>query len=310
MTNIIYIVAMKFRKSSYFLICFSGIIRWMTNELPNRLIYSSPSTRNEEALGLRAWEGHPEGMPTSHRHNDLEMNLVERGEVTYFFGGRRILLQPGTLVLFWAITPHQLTQCTPVTQMYWLTLPLTWFLHCRWPEPFKRAVLNCDLVYDHAPRPQDRLQSFQWQSDLGRGTLADRDIVLLEVEARLKRMAQQVGSPNQPPPASPHDQSQAEKMAAFLAGSFLEPVTVEDAARAAGLHPNYAMRVFRRAYGQTIIEYLTQVRVAYAQTLLVTTDQKVVDIALRSGFGSVSQFYTAFQRVCGLTPRQYRASLR
>lgn len=282
----------------------------MTQPESHRVIFSSSSTLNQEALGLRAWDGHPADMPVSHRHNDLEMNLVERGEVVYFFGGRRILLTAGTLVLFWAITPHQLAQSTPDTQMYWLTLPLNWFLHCRWPEPFRRGVLNCELVYDHTPRPQDRLQFLQWQADLARSAPVDRDIVLLEVEARLKRMAQQVGGPQQPLTALPNDQSQAEKMGTFLANNFLEPVRVEDAAQAAGLHPNYAMSVFRKAYGQTMVEYLTQLRVAYAQTLLVTSDQKVVDIALRSGFGSVSQFYTAFQRICGLTPRQYRASLR
>ena len=44
---------------------------------------------------------------------------------------------------------------------------------------------------------------------------------------------------------------------------------------------------------------------AHARRLLVTTDAKVLDIAMRAGFGSVSQFYNVFSQVTGQTPRQY-----
>jgi AraC family transcriptional regulator of adaptative response / methylphosphotriester-DNA alkyltransferase methyltransferase len=60
----------------------------------------------------------------------------------------------------------------------------------------------------------------------------------------------------------------------------------------------------------TILEYLNTLRVAHAQQLLVNTDQSVLEIALESGFGSASQFYVNFNRLCGVSPKAYRASLR
>ncbi len=77
-------------------------------------------------------------------------------------------------------------------------------------------------------------------------------------------------------------------------------------ARAAGLHPHYAMTLFRDTIGTTIIDYVVQQRLAHAQRLLVTTDDRILDVALASGFHSLSRFNDAFRRACHCTPRDYR----
>jgi hypothetical protein len=67
--------------------------------------------------------------------------------------------------------------------------------------------------------------------------------------------------------------------------------------------------VFKSVFGMSIVEYITRHRVSHAQRLLVLTEAGVLDIALEAGFGSASQFYTAFERLCGQTPSEYRAVL-
>ena len=263
-----------------------------------------------DVIGLQAWEGHPDLMPSAHRHNELELNLVGSGSAVYFFGGRRVPLTPGTLILFWAVAPHQLVEASPDSYVYWLTLPLSWFLHRQWPEDFRRSVLNCDLVIDPAASPRDGDLFAQWQADLTRDRAEDRGLVLLEAEARLKRLALRLEQRRAGDPASRHQLTQAERIAEFLSAHYLEDLSVQDAAAHVSLHPNYAMDIFRKAFGSTIVEYLTILRVAHAQQLLVNSDQNVLTIALESGFGSVSQFYAAFKRLCGRSPRVYRESLR
>jgi len=44
--------------------------------------------------------------------------------------------------------------------------------------------------------------------------------------------------------------------------------------------------------------------------MLATTDAKMIDVAMDSGFGSVSQFHALFKIRCGCTPRAYRINLR
>ncbi len=279
-----------------------------------RLLNTRSGIDLEDVFGLQSWEGHPRLMAAAHRHNELELNLVAQGTVVYFFGGRRVTLPAGSLMLFWAIAPHQMVDATSDSFMYWLTLPLSWFLHLNWAETFRRAVLNNELVIDPAASPNDSMLFTQWQADLTRNLPEDHELVLLEAEARLKRLAARLDlarSAEAPPPAaSQHQMSHVEKIAEFLSAHYLEDLTVQTIAAQANLHPNYAMDIFRKAFGTTIVEYLTTLRVAHAQQLLVNTDQSVLNVALESGFGSLSQFYVAFNRLCGMSPRAYRESLR
>jgi AraC-like DNA-binding protein len=79
-----------------------------------------------------------------------------------------------------------------------------------------------------------------------------------------------------------------------------------EVAQAVGLHPNYAMSLFRRECGVTIWQYLLRLRLSHAQVLLLTSDKSVLSIALESGFGSLPRFYAAFSRESGMSPGEYR----
>jgi AraC-like DNA-binding protein len=95
-------------------------------------------------------------------------------------------------------------------------------------------------------------------------------------------------------------------MACFIAQRYTEKVTVQDIAEHVQLHPNYAMNLFQRTFGTTLINYLTQHRVSHAQRLLATSDESIADVAFNSGFNSISRFNDAFRRACGCSPRDYR----
>lgn len=50
----------------------------------------------------------------------------------------------------------------------------------------------------------------------------------------------------------------------------------------------------------------THYRIAQAQRMLATTDEKVIDIAFAAGFRTSSRFDDAFRRACGCSPNRYR----
>ena len=100
--------------------------------------------------------------------------------------------------------------------------------------------------------------------------------------------------------------NKVEQMACFVAQRYTERLAVQEIADMVKLHPNYAMNLFQKTFGTTLINYLTQHRVSHAGRLLATTDQTVTDIAFNSGFNSISRFNEAFRRACGCAPRKYR----
>jgi AraC-like DNA-binding protein len=95
-------------------------------------------------------------------------------------------------------------------------------------------------------------------------------------------------------------------MVSFIAQNYTKPVTVESVSRSVGLHPHYAMNLFRKTLGTTLIHCVTHHRISHAQRLLITTDKKIVDVALTVGFNSVSRFNAAFKKASDCSPREYR----
>jgi AraC family transcriptional regulator len=83
-------------------------------------------------------------------------------------------------------------------------------------------------------------------------------------------------------------------------------LSLAELARCAGRHPVQVCRQFRSRFGCTIGEYVRRVRIARAQSLLVSSEFGIAEIALACGFSDQSQFTTAFRRLTGMPPRRYR----
>jgi AraC-like DNA-binding protein len=77
-------------------------------------------------------------------------------------------------------------------------------------------------------------------------------------------------------------------------------------ARAAAMAPFHFHRLFRSVYGLTPHQYVAARRLDRAAGLLAMTSTPVTEIALDSGFESVSAFSSEFHRRMGASPRQYR----
>jgi AraC family transcriptional regulator len=81
-------------------------------------------------------------------------------------------------------------------------------------------------------------------------------------------------------------------------------------AREAKLSRYHFLRMFQQFTGLTPHQYVRRVRLRRAATQLLLTPKPVVDIALNSGFGDVSNFNHAFLAEFGVSPRSYRKDVR
>ena len=69
------------------------------------------------------------------------------------------------------------------------------------------------------------------------------------------------------------------------------------------------MRVFRKATGQTPIEYLIRLRIQRAMAMLRNTDLNITEVALETGFNDSNYFTRQFRRVIGESPRDFRRGM-
>lgn len=265
--------------------------------------------------GLTCVHWHPSPMRRPDHHNEIELNFIESGSVTYLLGGNKAVLEAGKLSAFWAAIPHQIIDFGPKTAYYVATIPLPWFLQWRLPEPFAQGLMQGIVMTDPTDkRQEDDSKMFgRWESDLTQGNPEIAKIVLLEMQARLARLARELPVPSRVRATrvrgvrlNEAGLNRVEQMACFIAQRYTEPITVQAIADHVKLHPNYAMHLFQKTFGTTLINYLTQHRVSHTQRLLATTDESIAEIAFSSGFNSISRFNDAFRRACGCAPRDYR----
>jgi AraC-like DNA-binding protein len=197
------------------------------------------------------------------------------------------------------------------------TVPLARFLQWGLPERLVNPILHGEIVSEPGTEriTRDATALERWRSDLQKPTPEKQRVVMLEMHARLLRLAMEMRSePTKRASQATHVESEAlskaEEIACFLAKNYQHPLTTEEIGSAVGLHPNYAMTLFKTVFATTLTEYLTQQRLSHAQRLLVTTHAKILDIAMAAGFGSISRFNDVFRKAFGCSPRTYRAEHR
>ena len=257
----------------------------------------------------------PQRMTRPDRHNEIELNYVLEGAIVYLFGGRTVTVKAGHLCAFWASTPHQIISSDGETPYFVATVPLAWTLACQIEGSMVERLLNGEILIEElGTRARLDFELFQqWSTDLGPGESTRRQIALQEIEARLHRLSLSVKNPEDKRPSETHRVAGAEKsarMALFIAQNYTERLSVDLIAKDVGLHPNYAMELFRRTFGTSLIDYVNHHRVTHAQRLLVTTNESILEIAFCSGFNSLSRFNAVFKSFSGCTPRNYRISHR
>jgi AraC-like DNA-binding protein len=279
------------------------------------MVRFDPTRPDFSPYGFSCVRWTPTTMPRCDRHNEIELNLLESGTLVYLMGGSRITIPAGRLTVFWAGVPHQILKFEGLSEYFVLTVPLAWFLQWHLPDHFTQRILHGGTIVEPDPKRlmSDQTRFEQWSEDVAIGSEERCHVSLLEIEARLRRLALSV--PADGPRNSPRksraglDQrhlSRAEQMARFIAQNYAQPLTAELIGQHVGLHPNYAMGLFQQTFGTTLIKYVTQHRLSHAQRLLVTTKESIVSIAFSAGFGSLSRFNEAFRQAFNCTPRDYR----
>lgn len=85
-----------------------------------------------------------------------------------------------------------------------------------------------------------------------------------------------------------------------------EPITRQQLAGYVHLNPAYLSRLFKRKMGESITDYILNVRMSFAKDLILSTDMSISDIAKKLGYFNFSYFSKMFRRVYQASPQQFR----
>lgn len=94
----------------------------------------------------------------------------------------------------------------------------------------------------------------------------------------------------------------------FIREHYREQLTLDLLASEFFIDKYYLTRVFKRQFGVSVNQYISQIRVEQAKQLLRFSDHSIVWISGECGFGTASYFSRTFKKVEGVTPSEYRRS--
>lgn len=92
----------------------------------------------------------------------------------------------------------------------------------------------------------------------------------------------------------------------YLDEHYAEKITLEDLSSRFFINKYYLSRLFKDQFGISINNYLQQVRITHAKSLLRFTDEKIETIGRMCGVGELNYFSRVFKKVEGIAPSEYR----
>lgn len=282
--------------------------------------YYEPGDNGVEGLPteLNMFHTSPLLMRYPHWHAQVEINYIVQGWAHYRMSGHNMTFTQGDLALFWGGLPHLLDDASDDLIYAGGHLPLVHFFRLRLPQEVQAPLMQGATLLTKATDNSDALNFERWNRYARSGDPLKASMAVDELLLRIERMrfdpyvlvpgdlkvgGEVVGLDH-------HSSPVVVRICEFIAENFREDIDSADIASVADIHPKYAMNVFKKATGMTLNDYVNLMRLSYAQALLMQKDANVLQVAMASGFGSLSAFNKLFRKVAGMSPSDFRRDVR
>ena len=100
--------------------------------------------------------------------------------------------------------------------------------------------------------------------------------------------------------------SYVEEVLKYMESNYAQSISIQSLADSLGLNRSYLHRLFKSATGSSLLEYLLELRIQKACTLLQETDLAVSIISLSVGYENTLYFSRLFWKKKGVSPSLYR----
>lgn len=245
-----------------------------------------------------------------HRHDFFELFLILKGSVVHVINGKRQLLQENTLVFIRDRDVHYYEQTTH-SDCQFINLS------------FNREVLDDLIAFLGEGFPSERLLDpamppstvlSKMEKEYVRYRLDQLSLIpqekKLAVKAEVRAILTDLFSRYIKAEADPIDLTGQPEWFKALCRDAKEKEHFTRGTAAlvelSGKSHAYVCRMFRKHLGMSPTQYINELRMSYAENLLLNTDMEIVDISLEIGLDNVSYFYDLFKRRHNLTPYRYR----
>jgi len=248
----------------------------------------------------------PYDRPFEEQHSQHSIAVVVGGSFQYQSRGGRELMTPGSLMLG---NPGQYFECGHEHGIGDRCISFAYET-----EYFEGLASEMDVPYFSKTRvPPIRdlsgLVARVWAGFIGSSNSRETDTDQLWKEVGVELVGRALENANKGGPGLKSfaaTESRVTRIVRLIDSHPESDHGLESLAREARLSRYHFLRVFQQLTGLTPHQYLRRTRLRCAATRLIVESAPILDIALDSGFGDVSNFNHAFRAEFGLSPRSYR----
>lgn len=256
---------------------------------------------------------------SAHYHEMIEFQYINEGEIYFYLGNNLIVAQKGDMVIINSGEIHSGAKCSENTDITVVQFDRN-FLHSSdktsskikyiWPFLYlsndnpriikNGCVKGCCLgslmndIYYHC-------KTMEYGFDL----LVKADIYTMfyHILMYLKSIGKVSDIYDEPQDGSI---KVIDEVLEFVKENYGKNITAKDGAKTANLSYSYFSRLFNSVMGMGFSEYLTSVRLARSEQLLVDSDKTITEIAYECGFSTSSYFIMKFKEKNGIPPLGFR----
>lgn len=263
--------------------------------------------------------GYDTGSFLWHWHPEIELTLIEQGEMIYHFNNQTFHLKQGQAVFGNANALHmgemyQNQDCvyTPITfdprLIYGYDNSL---IQKKYVDPIVQNFALSGIHFDGSERWH--LDAISLICEIIALYEAQSPLYEMEIQTKLQQFWQLLYRCCKPAPVpSSGDRQNHErirKILEYIADNYASRLYLDDIAAHIGLCKSECCRLFKRYMKVSLFEFLLEYRIEQSLDLLTHTDCSIVEVAEKAGFNDSNYYSKVFRKIKGCSPSKYRKKM-
>lgn len=260
-----------------------------------------------------------------HFHEEIELVWIEQGRGTKFIGDKVSPFREGELILIGPDIPHLFRNSEEYYKKSSKLRANSTFIHFTedflgngfFQAPELRQVRKLLLNSAYALQAQGKLKReiIPLLEGMGGQQPAQRLLSFLEILIRLSESKELkpllsngfvTGHKTMKTVNKSKDTDRVRKVFDFIMRNYKREIYVTEIAGMLNMSTVSFSRYFKHHTWKTFSEYVTEVRISHACTMLMLDNENIAQISYSSGFENLSNFYKHFKRITGVLPKEYR----
>ncbi len=246
-----------------------------------------------------------------HWHDEFEIIYIKKGQLRVVINQQEYLGAPGSIFFVNPRELHLMGSSDLSVEYYTMLFPLEFIsfqsiddLESNLLQPLRSNQL---LVANEVPNEELRKKLFPLLEEIAQINEFNEYFKQLQTRMLLLQVLLELCHTPDMISASASGNTDIQKeMLIYIQEHFTEKLSLQMMSQRFHLSEKYLSRYFKEHFHLPFSNYVSHLRLTLAKQLLETTDLPITEVALRSGFPSVSYFIRSFNGTYGISPLKYR----